>query len=302
MGLVDGKVAVITGGTSGIGAATARLFAAEGATVVLTGRRENAGELLAAELSLLAAEGTTAEFVRADVSAEADVQGLIGQVVDRFGRLDCLVNNAGVGGTPGGVADVDMDRFWSTLAVNLGGVVLGIKHAAPVMTRQGSGSIINVASIGGQIAGWSMMDYSAAKAAVIHLTRWAASELGEHGVRVNSVSPGPVVTGLFGKGAGLGAAEADQTAAALKPVFAERLASWQPIRRAGVSADVAPALVWLASDASAFVTGQDLAVDGGITAGRPASVSAADRAAIAQAITPRRAPSQVIPQINNLPR
>jgi NAD(P)-dependent dehydrogenase (short-subunit alcohol dehydrogenase family) len=210
---------------------------------------------------------------------------MIGQVVDRFGRLDCLVNNAGVGGTPGGVATVDMDRFWSTLAVNLGSVVLGMRHAAPVMTRQRSGSIINVASIGGQFAGWSMLDYSAAKAAVIHLTRWAASELGEHGVRVNSVSPGPVVTGLFGKGAGMDAVEAEQTAAVLEPVFAERLSSWQPIRRAGVSADVAPALVWLASDASSFVTGQDLAVDGGITAGRPASVSAADRAAIAAAIT-----------------
>lgn len=283
--MVDGKVAVITGGTSGIGAAAARLFAAEGATVVLTGRRKDAGERLTAELSVMAAEGAAAEFVRADASAEADVQTMIGHVVDRFGRLDCLVNNAGVGGTPGGVATVDMDRFWSTLAVNLGGVVLGMKHAAPVMTQQGSGSIINVASIGGQFAGWSMLDYSAAKAAVIHLTRWAATELGEHGVRVNSVSPGPVVTGLFAKGAGIDPAEADQTAAVLEPVFAERLSSWQPIRRAGVSADVAPALVWLASDAAAFVTGQDLSVDGGITAGRPASVSAADRAAIAGAIT-----------------
>ena len=285
MGLVQGKVAVITGGTSGIGAAAARLFAAEGATVVLAGRRKDAGEALAAELSLVAAEGATVEFARADVSSEADVQGMIGHVVDRFGRLDCLVNNAGVGGTPGGVATVDLDRFWSTLAVNLGGVVLGMKHAAPVMVRQGSGSIITVASIGGRFAGWSMLDYSAAKAAVIHLTRWAATELGEHGVRVNSVSPGPVVTGIFGKGAGLDPAEADQTAAVLEPVFAERLSSWQPIRRAGVSADVAPALVWLASDAAAFVTGQDVAVDGGITAGRPASVSAADRAAVAEAIT-----------------
>src|SRR5437868_4415108 len=106
-----------------------------------------------------------------------------------------------------------------------------------------------------------MLDYSAAKAAVIQLTRCAATELGEHGVRVNSVSPGPVVTGLFGKSAGMDATEADRTAAVLEPLFAERLASWQPIRRPAVSADVAPALVWLASDAAAFVTGQDLAVD-----------------------------------------
>jgi NAD(P)-dependent dehydrogenase (short-subunit alcohol dehydrogenase family) len=186
MGMQAGKVAVITGGISGIGAAAARLFAAE---------------------------GSTAEFARAEVSAEADARALIGHVVARFGRLDCLVNNAGVGGTPGGVASVDMDRFWHALAVNLGGVVLGMKYAAPVLARQGSGSIINVASIGGRFAGWSMLDYSAVQAAVIHLTRCTASQLGEHGVRVNSVSPGPVVTGLFGKGAGVDPAEADRTAA-----------------------------------------------------------------------------------------
>jgi NAD(P)-dependent dehydrogenase (short-subunit alcohol dehydrogenase family) len=292
MGMLDRKVAVITGGTSGIGAAAARLFAAEGATVMICGRRKDEGERLAAELSLMAAPDSTAEFVRTDVTAEADVQGLVGHVTDRFGRLDCIVNNAGIGGTRGGVATVEMDRFWSTLEVNLGAVVLGMKYAAPMMIRQGSGSIINVASIGGQFAGWSMLDYSAAKAAVIQLTRWAAAELGEHGVRVNSVSPGPVVTGLLGKAVGIPVAEADRTAAVLEPLFAARLASWQPIRRAGTAADVAPALAWLASDAAAFVTGHDLAVDGGITAGRPSSISAADHAAIAMVITQAAQPAR----------
>ncbi len=135
------------------------------------------------------------------------------------------------------------------------------------------------ASIGGQLAGWSLLDYSAAKAAVIHLTRCVAVELGERGVRVNSVSPGPILTGLFGKAAGMDAAQADDGASVLEPVFVSRLQSWQPIHRAGAAGDVAPVLVWLASDAAVFVNGQNLAVDGGITAGRPASVSAADRAA-----------------------
>src|SRR5690348_10710660 len=139
MGMLTGKITVITGGTSGIGAAAARLFAAEGATVVIAGRRKDEGDRLAAELSLMAAEGATAEFVRTDVSAEADVQALTGHVTDRFGRLDCLVNNAGTGGTPGGVAAVEMTLFWQTLAVNLGGVVLGMKHARSEERRVGKG-------------------------------------------------------------------------------------------------------------------------------------------------------------------
>jgi NAD(P)-dependent dehydrogenase (short-subunit alcohol dehydrogenase family) len=274
MGILDGKVAIVTGATSGIGARTARLFAAEGARVVMCGRRRDEGEAMARAL------GDHASFVRADVSVEAEVEALISSSVERHVRLDCLVNNAGEGGTPGGIATLDLDRLNQTFAVHVGGTVAGMKHAAPVMVTQGSGSIINMASIGGCIAGWTFLDYSAAKAAVIHLTRGVAAELGEHGVRVNSISPGPILTGIFAKGAGVDPAEADRTAGDLEPVFTARLEMYQPIRRAGRPDDIAHAALWLASDASSFVTGQNLVVDGGIMAGRPPAASAADFTAI----------------------
>jgi len=280
MGVLDGRAAVIAGGTSGIGASTAELFASEGARVVIAGRRAAQGQAHAAKL------GPKTEFVRADVSAEADVAALITGAAERHGRLDCLVNCAGEGGSPGGIATLDLGRLQRTLAIHLGGVAAGMKYAAPVMAAQRFGSIVNVASIGGHIAGWTFLDYSAAKAAIIQLTRCVAAELGEHGVRVNSVSPGPILTGLFGKGAGLEPAQADQDAALLEPVFTARLEAYQPIRRAGVPADVAAAVLWLASDASSFITGQDLAIDGGILAGRPPAASAADFTAIAHALLP----------------
>jgi Enoyl-(Acyl carrier protein) reductase len=128
--------------------------------------------------------------IRADVAVEADVAALITGTAERHGRLDCLVNCAGEGGSPGGIATLDLDRLQRTLAIHLGGTAAGMKHAAPVMTAQRSGSMINVASIGGHVAGWTFLDYSAAKAAVIQLTRSAAAELGQHGVRVNA-SPRP---------------------------------------------------------------------------------------------------------------
>ncbi len=278
MGVLDGKVAVIAGGTSGIGARTAELFVAEGASVVVGGRRAREGRELAKRL------GPASWFVVADVTVEADVERLITEAVSRFGRLDALVNNAGIGGAAvGGIGTVDIARFWDVMAVHVGGVLAGMKYAARVMSQQGRGSIVNQASIAGRLAGWSGADYSAAKAAVIQLTRCAAVELGESGVRVNSVSAGPVPTGIFGKSAGLDPADADRTAGQLEPAFVQGMADHQPIRRAGTPDDVAQVLAWLASDASAFVTGQDIAVDGGITAGRPLSVARAERRLLAAA-------------------
>jgi NAD(P)-dependent dehydrogenase (short-subunit alcohol dehydrogenase family) len=278
MGSLERKVAIVVGGTSGIGAQTARLFAAEGATVLIAGRRRDEGEILAAEL------GASTRFVRADVMVESDVAALIQAAVGDYERLDVLVNNAGDGGVPpGGLASIDLAEFGRMLSIHAGGVLAGMKHAAPVMIEQGFGSIINTASTSGSLAGWSGTAYSAAKAAIIQLTRCAAIELGQYGIRANTISPGPVLTGIFGKAAGMDPAAADQTAAQLEPAFVEALEGHQSLRRAGMPADVANAALWLASDASSFVTGQNLIVDGGITAGRPVSVSVAERSQLAQA-------------------
>jgi NAD(P)-dependent dehydrogenase (short-subunit alcohol dehydrogenase family) len=280
MGVLNGRVAVVVGSTSGIGAEIARVFAGEGASVVIAGRREPQGETLAAQL------GSDGLFVRTDVAVEADVESLMAATTDRFGRLDCLVNSAGAGGSPAGIVNLDLDRLAQTLMVHVGGTAAAMKHAAPIMVSQRSGSIISIASIGGRVGGWTFLDYSAAKAAVLQLSRSLAVELAEHGVRVNTVSPGPILTGIFAKGAGVDHENADRTADRLEPVFRDRLEAWQPIQRVGLPRDVAPVALWLASDASAFVTGQDFAVDGGITAGRPAAVSAADRAAMAKVLLP----------------
>lgn len=274
MGALDGKVAVITGATSGIGARSAELFVEQGASVVLAGRRHEVGEALAKRL------GASAHFVQTDVAEEAEVKALIDAAVARHGRLDCLFNNAGVGFPVAGIAELDIDAFDTGMRVLLRSVVLGMKHAAPVMVRQGSGSIVNTASIAGQRASISGAIYSAAKAAVIHATRCVAVELGEHGVRVNSISPGAIVTGIFGKGAGLASDLADRQA----DVLAERFAKLQPMPRAGMPDDVARAALYLASDASGFVTGHDLVVDGGAIAGRPFSAAKAARQNLAASL------------------
>ncbi|HUL05201.1 MAG TPA: SDR family oxidoreductase [Candidatus Acidoferrum sp.] len=277
MGALEGKVAIITGATSGIGARTAELFVAEGAKVVVAGRRQAEGDALAKQL------GAAAIFARTDVTKEADVKALIEQALAKFGRLDCLFNNAGNPGKLAPIADIDMAHFDTVMATHVRGVVLGMKHAAPAMIRQGSGSIINTGSIAGLRAGYSAHSYSAAKAAVIHVTRCVAAELGEKGIRVNSISPGAIVTGIFAKGAGLPDAVADRTAAGLK----ERFAAFQPIPRAGLPEDIAQAALFLASDAGSFVNGHDIVVDGGVVIGSRWSQLVKTRTGLAEELKSR---------------
>jgi len=277
MGALDGKVAIITGGTSGIGARTAELFVAEGAKVVIAGRRQAEGESLAKAL------GPAAIFVRTDVTKESDIKALIEQTLAKFGRLDCLFNNAGNPGRLTSIVDLDMDHFDTVIATHLRAVVLGMKYAAPAMIRQGSGSIINTGSVAGLRAGCSAHSYSAAKAAVIHVTRCVAAELGEKGIRVNSISPGAIVTGIFAKSAGLADAVADSIADGLK----ERFAAAQPLPRAGLPEDIAQAALYLASDAGSFVSGQDLVVDGGRIGGSGWPQLVKNRAGLAQELKAR---------------
>ena len=194
------KVAIITGATSGIGARTAELFVEEGARVLFTGRRKPEGEAVQKKL------GKAARFEQADATVEADWQRIIAQALVSFGRLDCLFNNAGGPAPTGSITGIPVEGFDAAMALLVRSVMLGMKHAAPVMMRQRSGSIINNGSIAAHLAGYSSsMVYSAAKAAVNHLSRCVAMELGEHNVRVNSVSPGQIATGILGKALGLGA-------------------------------------------------------------------------------------------------
>ncbi len=277
MGRLNGKVAVITGATSGIGWRTAEVFIAEGARIVIAGRRVTEGEALARQL------GSNCIFLKTDVTVEDQVRALLALAVERFGRLDCLFNNAGGPAQVGGIEGLEVDRFDAAMATLLRSVMLGMKHAAPYMKKQGSGSIINNGSIAGKLAGYSTsLVYGAAKAAVIHLTRCVAMELGESGVRVNSISPGLIATGIFGKALGLSTEAAEKTPQLMREVGR----SAQPIPRAGLPEDVAQAAVFLASDESGFISGHDLVVDGAMTGGRNWSQQQQGYVAMRKALDP----------------
>ncbi len=253
MARLDGKVAVITGGASGMGEGTVRRFVDEGARVVIADIQDAKGHTLADTL------GGAAVYQHVDVADEAEVKAAVARAVSEFGRLDCMFNNAGFGGAIGPIETTPVEDYDRTMNVLLRGVFLGMKHAAPVMKAQGSGSIISTASVAGLSGGRGPHIYSAAKAAVINLTRSVALELGESGVRVNCICPGGIATPLLAKGLG-GTEEAVE-------MVRTALAGFQSIKRGGVPEDIANAALWLASDESSFVNGHALVVDGGLTAG-----------------------------------
>ena len=256
IGRMDRQVAVITGGTSGIGEATAELFVREGAAVVIAGRAERKGTEIVRRL------GASASFQRADVTIPSDIEALIAFAVARHGRIDCLFNNAGAPsrGDVETVTEEDFDRCFKLL---VGSVVFGIKYAAPIMKRQGSGCIINNSSVAAHRLNQGGTLYTAAKAAVSHYTRVAGMALGPYGVRVNSISPGAIATPIF-----WGGSERERT---LDPTENARkmdklkanLAIATPLPRAGLPEDVARAALFLASAEGSFVNCHDLVVDGG---------------------------------------
>ncbi len=253
MGQLTGKTAIITGAASGMGKATAILFAREGANVVLADLNEKGGEE-AAQLATNA--GASCVFQRTDVSSEPEIAAMVSRALKEFGRLDITFNNAGIGGAVGSVETVSFEDWDRTQSICLRGIFLGIKHSAGAMRATGGGSIISTASIAAFHAFPHLHAYGAAKAGVINLTRSSAIELGRSFIRVNCISPGNILTPMV-----YGVIPA--TPAEIDAQFAKS----QPIPRAGQPEDIANAALFLASDASRFVTGVNLTVDGGLTLG-----------------------------------
>jgi NAD(P)-dependent dehydrogenase (short-subunit alcohol dehydrogenase family) len=250
-GLVAGKAALVTGAASGIGRATALLLAREGARVALCDVDEAAGK---ETVAAIAKQGAEACFLRADVTDEAQVEAAVRTSLEHYGRLDCAVNNAGITGAGGAIAEISLEAWSRTLAVNLTGVFLCMKHELPVMQRQGAGSIVNVASGAGLIAVPGLSPYCASKHGVLGLTKTAALENARTGVRVNAVCPGSTDTPML------------RSAMEGSPDVEKLVLSSVPGGRLGRPEEIAEAAVWLCSDRASFVTGESMLVDGGSVA------------------------------------
>jgi NAD(P)-dependent dehydrogenase (short-subunit alcohol dehydrogenase family) len=254
---LQGKVAVVTGGASGIGRATVELFVEEGAHVILADVQDAAGGEIERRF-----QGRVA-YRHCDVTSEADIAAAIQAAVDTYGGLDILFNNAGAGGARERIDEMTGDAWDRTQALLLRSVALGMRYAVPPMRARGGGAIVNTASIAGLQAGFGPIAYSTAKAAVIHLTKAGAAELAQFGIRVNAICPGYILTNIFAASAGIPAAAAPGVNAALAHIAPMA----QPVAKPGNPRHIADACLYLASDAAAFVTGTHLVVDGGITIG-----------------------------------
>ncbi|HEV3310915.1 MAG TPA: SDR family oxidoreductase [Chloroflexota bacterium] len=246
-----GKVAIVTGGTSGIGRAAAVAYAREGAKVVVAGRRAAEGE---ETVRLLQAQGGEGIFVATDVSKEAQVKQLVERTMQKFGRLDFAFNNAGIEQEPTPFLEQDEETYDRVMDINVKGVWLSMKYEIPAMLKTGGGSIVNTSSGLGVIAIPGVEIYVASKHAVIGLTKSAALEFGKQGIRVNAILPAVIETEMFQRFAGE------------KPEFRAQMTALHPIGRIGKSEEIADAAIWLSSSKSSFVTGHSLLVDGGFTA------------------------------------
>ncbi len=249
---LQNKVALVTGGTSGIGRASAIALAKAGAKVVVSGRRETEGQETVLQIE---AAGGEALFVKADVSNEADVINLVNKTVEKFGGLHIAFNNAGVEGHPAPITQVTSEDYQHVFDINVKGVLLSLKHEVPAMLKSGGGSIINTSSVAGLVGMANVSVYVASKHAVIGITKSVALELAKQNIRVNAVSPAAIQTDMFERFTG----GADTDAG-------KYLANLHPVGRVGVSDEIANPVVFLASDDSSFITGQSLTIDGGFTA------------------------------------
>jgi NAD(P)-dependent dehydrogenase (short-subunit alcohol dehydrogenase family) len=244
------KIVLVTGGTSGIGRATALAFARAGAKVVIAGRRESEGQAVVSEIK---SAGGKALFVRADVAHEAEVKALVDQTVATYGRLDVAFNNAGVEWL-GSLTEASEADYRRTFDTNVWSIVTSLKYEVPAMLKNGGGSIINTSSIAGHLGFAGASVYVASKHAVEGLTKTAALEFAKQGIRVNAVAPAAIETAMVDRFVG---AEGDQRAG---------LASMHPIGRMGRVEEISGAVLFLASDAASFITGESLKIDGGFTA------------------------------------
>lgn len=273
-GRLNGKVVVITGAASGIGRGTVDLFVKEGAKVIAADIQDDKGARMEEE------HGKALRYVRCDVTKEGDIKAAIDLAQKAFGRVDCLFNNAGTPGPLENAETLTAESFDSVMHLHVRAAMLGIKHAVPIMRAQGGGSIISTASIAGLQNGFGPLLYSVAKAAIVHMTKLSAAQLGPMNIRVNCICPGLIATPIFAKGIGLATQVADQTVAAVLDAGKNS----QPIPRTGLPRDIAEAALYLASDASGFVNGHALVVDGGITVGPTGNAQAEVFAPFVQAM------------------